>query len=248
MSKQNPSNSGIIQYLLDMSGNDIGLSDSSKTAVQTLLKELQHNQTKAKTIDDKFRKHDVPEQSITYTQDANLRKSKAFISLNGMDIKAFDLLKSAMTKDGLVEYNRTLMSSILGVSHSTLKRSIKTLVSSGFIAYFKDPSDGRGHPILMINPKVAFIGTLRSCKEMESKFSALAGDMAIKAFNDLEDAYADYTQGYMTYQKPVSEGDNKTYKIGVITQQKEPVAATTTDPHKTNIPDGIDDPSLPFNT
>lgn len=225
LNTENPTNSSVIQMLLDIEKCGIDIPDDLRRQITD----------KKAEIDDVWNSHQYPTDSLVFTKLS--RESAVFENLPKSEerggVAATQLLSLIIQN---VPQNLQFaiptknIAEIMGWSKSTVGRATKILVKHGIIAVVQE-AKGRGNPtVYKLNPMVADVGKPKSRPEQE-EFWELAGEMESRRYIQIAEKTTTTdevkTENKFTYSviklKPVDEPEEEPTEETELTKKTKKI-------------------------
>lgn len=177
LNTENPTNSSVIQMLLDIQKCGIDIPDDLRKQITA----------KKEEIDDIWNSHQYPTESLVFTRFSrensiaeNLQKNVRF---GETAVSLLDMIVKNIPQNLTFAMSVKEVAKIMGWSDSKVKRATKILREHGIIAVVQQGK--RGNPtIYRLNPMVADVGKKKPQQEQE-EFWELAGDWEARKYIDL---------------------------------------------------------------
>lgn len=254
---KNPTNSSVIQLLLDM--EKFGFD------TVTMRQELARDPKRLREVEDYFESHLYPDKSIAWTRLTKYEGFRALLELSDAALRIMILMIQIAPQSSLVSLSVRGIGNQFHMSNSTVQNGIAELVEHGFIAVVR-PGSGRRAPIWMIHPDLAISGKpIRenaAYKELIDTY--MQGDKhpenhPLALLTEMQDIHSNVGVAIITDR--LADGSIIKYSTLSITADKEESAAAAKEkelpsaplPDNSDdclgldIPNSVDDSSLPFN-
>jgi hypothetical protein len=185
--KPNPSNSPIIQALLDMGECGFDTKD--------LLKQVESNKADLAKANQLFDNHQYPNRALKYAQLKNFDECRALLNLCTLKggysaIVVFVMITQIIRGQNTFQLSSKGFMEITKMSNKTIAQSLKLLKEQGFIAV-KSKAVARYPAIYMVNPNVVNVGKPKNSDEFEKlvkledpELTPLKNFIALNSLND----------------------------------------------------------------
>ena len=175
LNRENPTNSSVIQMLLDIEKCGIDIPNDLRRQITA----------KKEEIDDVWNSHQYPTESLIFTRFSrensvaeNLQKNVRF---GETAVSLLDMIVKNIPQNLHFAMSVKEAAKIMGWSDSKVKRAMKILRDYAIIAVVQQ-GKGRGNPtIYMLNPMVADVGKKKP-PQVQEEFWNLAGDWEARKY------------------------------------------------------------------